>query len=113
MAAAGRGLLPRTLVTQGRSALDRGDWAAARPLFAAAMEGEATPDACYGLARAEEWAGDFEAAVRHYEHAYAGYRARGEVRLPALIAGRELSFLHAAVYGNGAAAGGWLARARS
>jgi DNA-binding CsgD family transcriptional regulator/tetratricopeptide (TPR) repeat protein len=113
MAAAGRGLLPWSLVAQGRTALDRGDWAAARPLFAAAMEREDTPDACYGLARAEEWAGDFAAAVRHYERAYAGYRARGEVRLPALIAGRELSFLHAAVYGNGAAAGGWLARARS
>ena len=33
--------------------------------------------------------------------------------MPALIAGRELSFLHAAVYGNAAVAGGWLARARS
>ena len=30
------------------------------------------------------------AAVRLYERAFAGYRARGEMRLPALIAGREL-----------------------
>jgi DNA-binding CsgD family transcriptional regulator len=51
--------------------------------------------------------------VRLYERAFAGYRARGETRPAALIAGRELSFLHAAVYGNLAAAGGWLARARS
>jgi DNA-binding CsgD family transcriptional regulator len=51
--------------------------------------------------------------VRLYERAFAGYRARGETRVPALIAGRELSFLHAAVYGNLAAAQGWLARARS
>ena len=80
MAAAGRGLRPRSLVAQGRTALDRGDWAAARPLFAAAMERDDTPDACYGLARAEEWAGDFAAAVRHYERAYAGYRARGDAR---------------------------------
>ena len=39
-------------------------------------------------------------------------RARGR-SAPALIAGRELSFLHAAVFGNAAAASGWLARART
>ena len=49
---------------------------------------------------------------RLYERAFIGFRQRGETRRPALIAGRELSFLHAAVYGNSAASGGWLARAR-
>jgi DNA-binding CsgD family transcriptional regulator len=113
MAAAGSGLLPRSLVAEGWAALERGDWAAARQSFAAALEREDTPEACHGLAQAEEWAGNFAAAVRCYERAYAGYRARGEIRPAALIAGRELSFLHAAVYGNDAAASGWLARARS
>ena len=112
MAAAGQGLHPASLVADGRAALDRGDWAAARPLFAAALEREVTPEACYGLAQAEEWAGDFETAVRLYERAFLCFRERGETRRPALIAGRELSFLHAAVYGNLAASGGWLARAR-
>ncbi|HEX2072321.1 MAG TPA: response regulator transcription factor [Geodermatophilus sp.] len=109
MAAAAGGLL-----AEGRAALDRGDWAAARSVFGHALrQGEETPDACYGLAYALEWAGDFEGAVRLYERAFTGYRERGEVRRPALIAGRELSFLHAAVYGNWAVASGWLARARS
>lgn len=102
----------RALLTEGTAALGRGDWAGARQAFGSVLDRDESPEACHGLARAQEWAGDFEAAVRSYERAYAGYRARGETRLPALIAGRELSFLHAAVYGNGAAAGGWLARAR-
>jgi DNA-binding CsgD family transcriptional regulator len=101
------------LLAEGEAALDRGDWVAARALFADALAREETPDAHYGLARALEWAGEFTRATRSYEQAYAGYRARGELRRPALIAGRELCFLHAAVYGNSAAAGGWLARARS
>lgn len=113
MAAAGQDRRAPALVADGRAALDRGDWASARALFHDALDQADSPEACHGLARAEEWAGDFEAAVRLYERAFAGYRARGERRLPALIAGRELSFLHAAVFGNVAAASGWLARART
>jgi DNA-binding CsgD family transcriptional regulator/tetratricopeptide (TPR) repeat protein len=108
MTAAGSALL-----AEGEAALARGDWATARTVFAHAVTRDDAPDACYGLARAAEWAGDYPEAVGLYERAFAGLRARGETRLPAVIAGRELSFLHAAVYGNGAAAGGWLARARS
>jgi DNA-binding CsgD family transcriptional regulator/tetratricopeptide (TPR) repeat protein len=107
------GLRPDHWITEGQAALARGDWSAARSAFGAALERADSPEACHGLACAEEWAGDFDAAVRLYERAFAGYRGRGEARLPALIAGRELSFLHAAVFGNAAAAGGWLARART
>ena len=113
MAGAGHAQYTGALLAEGGAALQRGDWAAARALFADAVEREDTPEARYGLARALEWAGEFAAAVTELRVAFAGYRARGEVRLPALIAGRELAFLHAAVYGNGAAAGGWLARSRS
>jgi DNA-binding CsgD family transcriptional regulator/tetratricopeptide (TPR) repeat protein len=113
MATAGHDVPSSALVDEGRAALARGNWAGARSAFRAALEREDSPEACYGLAYAEEWAGDFAAAVRLYERAFAGFRARGETRRPALIAGRELSFLHAAVYGNQAAAGAWLARARS
>ncbi|MGY1640997.1 type IV pilus biogenesis/stability protein PilW [Geodermatophilus sp. SYSU D00703] len=101
------------LLSDGEAALARGDWSTARSAFSGAVAGDDTPAACHGLARSLEWAGDFTGAIHWYERAYAGFRARGETRRPALIAGRELSFLHAAVHGNGAAAGGWLARARS
>lgn len=101
------------LLAEGEAALARGDWATARSVFAEALARGDSPDACHGLARAAEWAGDFATAVRMYERAFTGLRARGETRRPALIAGRELAFLYAAVYGNMAAADGWLARART
>jgi DNA-binding CsgD family transcriptional regulator/Tfp pilus assembly protein PilF len=112
-AAAGQGAGAQALIDGGSAALASGEWAAARDLFRHALQQTESPEACHGLARAEEWAGNFEAAVRLYERAFSGYRDRGETRRPALIAGRELSFLHAAVYGNFAAASGWLSRARS
>jgi DNA-binding CsgD family transcriptional regulator/tetratricopeptide (TPR) repeat protein len=112
-AAAGQGAGVQALIDRGNTALASGRWAAARTFFRGALQQADSPEACHGLARAEEWAGDFEAAVQLYERAFSGYRARGEHRRPALIAGRELSFLHAAVYGNLAAASGWLSRARS
>ncbi len=102
----------RDLLTEGRAELARGNWAGARLALHRALSRDDDPETCYELARAEEWAGDFGAALRLYERAFAGFRSRGETRLPALIAVREVSFLHAAVYGDLAAADGWLARAR-
>ncbi len=101
------------LLGAGKSALDRGEWEHARPLLREALAQEESAEALYHLARAEEWAGEYRIAVELYERAFIAYRELGETRLPALIAGRELSFLHAAVYGNEAVAAGWLARARS
>lgn len=96
----------------GRAALERGDWAAARSIFAELVERAETAEALHGLARALEWAGDYQRAIEHYERAFSAFRAQGQVAVPAVIAGRELSFLYLAVYGNVAAASGWLARAR-
>ena len=101
------------LLDDGCIALDAGDWHTARSLFELALKTEPGPEAAYGLARAVEWAGDFETAIRLYEKAFVMYRRQGQVRLPALIAARELSFLYGAVYGNAAAANGWMARALS
>lgn len=101
------------LLESGRAALDAGDWLRARSLFDLALRTEPRAEAAHGLARAVEWAGDFESAIRHYEKAFVMYRRQGQVRLPALIAARELSFLYGAVYANAAAADGWMARALS
>lgn len=101
------------LLDQGRAALAAGDWATARSSFSGALEHDESAEALYGLARVTEWEGDYAAAVGLYERAFAALRAVGETKRAALIAGRELSFLYAAVYGNDAAAGGWMARARS
>jgi DNA-binding CsgD family transcriptional regulator/tetratricopeptide (TPR) repeat protein len=101
------------LLDDGRIALDAGDWLSARSLFELALSTEPGPEAAYGLARAVEWAGDFETAIRLYEKAFVMYRRQGQVSLPALIAARELSFLYGAVYANAAAADGWRARALS
>src|SRR5688500_14190087 len=60
-------------LSAGRAALDRGDWAAARSVFAELVRREDDPDAHYGLARALEWEGSYGAAVRCYERAYSGY----------------------------------------
>lgn len=101
------------LLDDGCIALDAGDWLAARSLFELALKTAPGPEAAYGLARAVEWAGDFETAIRLYEKAFVMSRRQGQVRLPALIAARELSFLYGAVYANAAAADGWRARSLS
>lgn len=101
------------LLQEGRLALDAGDRLRARSLLTLAFQSRPGPEAAHGLARAVEWDGDFSTAIRLYETAFVMYRRQGQVRLPALIAARELSFLYGAVYANTAAADGWLARALS
>ncbi len=101
------------LLAAGKAALDDGDWARSRSLLADALALQEGAETLYLLARAVEWAGEYGAAIELYERAFVAYRELGECRLPALIAGRELSFLHAAVYGNEAVSTGWLTRARS
>ncbi|AUI51764.1 response regulator transcription factor [Arthrobacter crystallopoietes] len=101
------------LLEDGRAALNGGDWREAQSFFRQALEHGVTAETAYGLAKAVEWAGDFGTAIGLYEKAFTLLRRRGESRLPALIAARELSFLYDAVYANAAAADGWLARATS
>ncbi|WP_129664686.1 LuxR C-terminal-related transcriptional regulator [Phytoactinopolyspora endophytica] len=101
------------LLAAGKAALARGDWTLARSLLSDAVALRESAEGLHELAKAVEWAADYQAAIELYERAFVAYRELGESRRPALIAGRELSFLHAAVYGNDAVAAGWLARARS
>lgn len=98
-----------TLLNDGRDAVARGDFAAARRLF-----GQAATDDCAeafeGLARCAHHDADYPAAVVNFERAYAAHRKRrdnGSARRVALA----IAYL-SAVYGEHAVMAGWVARAR-
>lgn len=98
------------LIATGRAAVTEGRWDDAQAAFEVALTGAEPPEALDGLAEVRYWQGDYAAAVASHERAYAGFRARGETRYPAYLAGYILAFEHMAVYGNAAVAGGWLER---
>lgn len=98
------------LLRRGREALAAADWDEAGRLFAAAAELGETAEALDGLGRAAHYQGDCERAIRLKERAFAAYRRRGG-GVPAAELACWLAFLHGAVYGNTAAANGWMARA--
>lgn len=95
---------------QGKRALANGNWKTAHEILSRAVAGTDDPDVRFHYARAAEWAGDYREALKSYERAFTGYSEKGRFREAAYIAGRELSFLHAAVYGNTPVAEGWLQR---
>jgi ATP/maltotriose-dependent transcriptional regulator MalT len=97
-------------VARGYEALASGDWAAARDTFAEALGRTDSPDALDGLGRALWWLREGRAAIVHRERAYAGFRRDGDYPRAARIA-LWLSREYGLVYGNAAAARGWLARA--
>ncbi|MBC6445692.1 LuxR C-terminal-related transcriptional regulator [Actinokineospora xionganensis] len=96
-------------VTVGRTALTEGRWDDARAAFEAAGD---RPEAFDGLAEVSYRQGDYDRAIELRERAYAGFRARGETRYPAVLAAYHLAFDYAAVHGNLATAGGWLERGK-
>lgn len=100
-------------VAAGRVALAAGRWADAEVAFEAALVDGEPPEALDGLAEVRYWQGDYAAAIDLRERAYAGFRARGETRYPAVIAAYLLAFDYVAFYENLAAASGWLARGRA
>jgi DNA-binding CsgD family transcriptional regulator len=101
-----------TGVTDGYQALASGDWQGALAAFDAALDagGDIDPDALDGRGRALWWLRDAEGAVASRERAYAGFRREGDLARAARIA-LWLSREYSTVWGNEAAAGGWLARA--
>jgi DNA-binding NarL/FixJ family response regulator len=101
---------PTTHAGEARAALARGDWAAARAAFEAALAVEETPEALLGLSDALWWLGDTGGAVRCGERAYAAFRRRDDVPSAALAA-VTLYFHYRVSLGNSAAARGWLGRA--
>ena len=100
------------LVAVGGAALAEGRWTDARAAFEEALTVDASPDALDGLAEVRYWEGDYAAAIQLREKAYAVLRASGETRRPARLAAYHLAFDYAAVYGNLAAAAGWLERGK-
>jgi DNA-binding NarL/FixJ family response regulator len=94
----------------GYEALAAGHWEQARDAFAAAVDVTDAPDALDGLSRALWWLRDGRGAVVIRERAYAGFRRDGQLARAARVA-LWLSREHALVFGNTAAANGWLSRA--
>jgi hypothetical protein len=89
----------------------RADWAAARDGFAAVLAQDAgDAEALDGLGQALWWLGERDAAIANRRDAYAAYQRRGDARR----AGGLATYLAAEhrIDGQGAAAAGWLARAR-
>ena len=97
-------------VAEGYEALASGNWAEARAAFEAALAVEEFPEALDGLGRALWWLRESEQAVVYRERAYSGFRRDGRLARAARIA-LWLSREYALVWGNEAAANGWLARA--
>ena len=97
-------------VAEGYEALASGDWEAARAAFQSALAVDEFPEALDGLGRALWWLRESEQAVVHRERAYSGFRRDGQLARAARIA-LWISREYALVWGNEAAANGWLARA--
>ena len=96
-------------LANGLSALVAGEWEAARQAFDEVAAASDNPEALDGLGRALWWLRDPRGAVVYRERAYAGFRRVGDLARAARIA-LWLSREYALVWGNSAAADGWLAR---
>jgi DNA-binding NarL/FixJ family response regulator len=93
----------------GWTALERGDWAAARRVFEAALEAGEAPEALEGLGRATVWLDDPDTVFSVSERAYSLYRKRGD-RLGAARAALQLGLAAQYLRGQAAVASGWLER---
>jgi tetratricopeptide (TPR) repeat protein len=101
------------LLRGGREALAAADWVRARSCFErAADEHGESAEVLDGLSQAVHFEGEHARAIELKERAFAAYRRRGQ-RVEAAELARWLAFLHGSVYGNLAAANGWIARAES
>lgn len=98
------------LIAEGLEAFERGDAAASRRAYEAALSERASGELLEGLARALYLGVDYPASMEAHERAFAAYREEGDA-LGAARAARILFWLHANIYGDWAVAGGWLARA--
>jgi DNA-binding CsgD family transcriptional regulator len=98
------------VMSEGRSALARGDWAVAHARFEQAAQATTSGEVLDGLAQALFSEADYGGAIDAAERACTAFRAEGGVAEAALCA-RFVSYLYWVVHGDGAASSGWLARA--
>jgi DNA-binding CsgD family transcriptional regulator len=96
----------------GRSALARGEWAAAKAAFAAAWEEQESAAALDGLGRSLWWLGDAPGALDARSRAFALLRREGRDREAAAV-GIWLSRQYAGLFHRSSMAEGWFARTRS
>ena len=99
------------LIADGRAALRKGDVAAARGLFQAALTLGPNSTALEGLGFAAYLAMDFDEAIDLWQQSYAGYRADGN-GVGAVRMARMLGYLYGIVVGDWAIGSGWIARAQ-
>ena len=99
------------LLQEGRSALDRGSWDAARQAFESALQGAERPDALEGLGWALFWLDRVDESLAARERAFVLYREAGALRDAARVA-YELALDNIELRGE-APATGWLERGRS
>jgi len=100
------------LIAEGNAAVRRGAGAAARSAFEQAIAEGAGAAALEGLARACYLTLDFADATRHWEEAYAAYRASGDDAAAARVA-RTLAPVYGSIHGDWAVCQGWLSRAEA
>ncbi len=98
-------------VTRGKVALHAGEWDQARLAFEAELADRESPEALEGLSEALWWQGDDEQALTFRQRAHAAYRHQGD-RVRAVRCALWVSDEYRKVYGDQAAASGWLARAQ-
>jgi DNA-binding NarL/FixJ family response regulator len=97
-------------LARGYEALASGHWDGARTAFESAVDAGESPEALDGLGRALWWLRDEREAIVYRERAFAGFRRDGDLARAARIA-LWLSREYGLVFGNDAAARGWLGRA--
>lgn len=99
-----------TVLARAYEALAVGNWSDARGAFEEAVRTEESPEALDGLGRSLWWLHEGREAIVCRERAYSGFRRDGDLGRAARMA-LWLSREYSLVFGNNAAARGWLARA--
>jgi ATP/maltotriose-dependent transcriptional regulator MalT len=99
-----------TALARGYEALAVGKWSEARAAFENALDTAESSEALDGLGRSLWWLREEREAIVCRERSYSGFRRDGDLGRAARIA-LWLSREYATVFGNDAAARGWLARA--
>jgi DNA-binding CsgD family transcriptional regulator len=100
------------LLQQATEALQAGEWPDAKERFEAVLADVDAGEAWLGLGIALQWLGESEAAIRHWERAYADFRRRRDAQ-QAVLAAFYLCLGYRMILGNEAASRGWCQRAAS